>query len=703
MKTRRKKRNNFSSPIVSLKDKQLYYFIFGIPLLLFLFMTYIHFSSFKAGFLWLILHPREAFANYIIGFSIINVLLLLSRTKLYLFFSTLSVFVLLIIAYISRIKTDLRGEPLSIFDFRLVEEAMKISEALDTRYYITIIVLTTIFSFILLTITLFVKGAFITKLQFSMAIFCASIIFFSYKMNVNALAKMNIEIPADVSWNHNRNGFLLATLIDTKFLQVPTPKEYSKESVENIYKKMQKNNASFGYETKVKPNVVVILSESFWDPTFAKMLKLNEDPIPNFHRLTKESASGIINVPGIGGGTANTEYEVLTGLTRHFVPNYTVPYNPYNDYIYRPIRSLATIFSEQNYKTTAIHTYHSWFYRRNDVYKNLGFDKFISLETLGNEPEKKCLFAEDRTVSDLIINQLNQSSKKDFILAVTMQGHGPYQDMTALTDRIKIENNISSEAQKITEAYFNNLSTIDEELGHLINRLRQVKEPTMLIFFGDHIPPFGDAVFKEIGFDVTKEKAKETPAFVWSNYEKSTDSFHFHANMLGAYALNKAGIYSDSFMNYLYKYSELSQQISPTIQSDFYHDFEMLQYDLMHGKQYFYELSKKPKVTKTYMLGEPAILKKVTAKETADHYTFDIIGEGIGWMSKLSLNGKEYAMKVMNGENSTVTIPKAGIPKGKLTFVIKTKDSRDKIVKQTNICEYNDIHEMLHQNNISSI
>lgn len=691
-----------TAPIVSFKDKALYYFIFGIPLLLVCLITYLQTGSIQASVHWLRLHPHESLANYIIGFSIINVLLLLSRTKLYLLSSTLCVFFLSVVAYISRIKTDLRGEPLTIFDFRLTEEALKIGGFLDKKYYLPLVFVAVIFLVSLWIISVFVKGTYTTKSQLALALSCAMMLIFGYTINVNALGKLNINIPADVSWNHDMNGFLLATFIDTKFLQVPIPKDYNKKKVESIFLKMQQNDALLRNPAKIKPNVVVILSESFWDPTFAKMLKLNEDPIPNFHRLAKESASGIINVPGIGGGTANTEYEVLTGLTRHFVPNYTVPYNPYNDYIYRPIRSLATIFSEQNYKTTAIHTYHSWFYRRNDIYKNLGFDKFISLETLGNEPEKKCLFAEDRTVSDLIINQLNQSSKKDFILAVTMQGHGPYQDMTALTDRIKIENNISSEAKKITEAYFNNLSTIDEELGHLINRLQKVKEPTMLIFFGDHIPPFGDAVFKEIGFDVTKEKAKETPAFVWSNYEKSTDSFHFHANMLGAYALNKAGIYSDSFMNYLYKYSELSKQISPTIQSNFYHDFEILQYDLMHGKQYFYELSGKPKVNKAYMLGEPTILTKVSAKETADHYMFDIIGEGIGWMSKLSVNGKEYDMKVMNGENATVTIPKADIPSGKLTFVIKIKDSRNKIVKQTNSCEYNDIQDILHQNNISS-
>lgn len=677
-----------------LKDKELYYFIFGMPLLLFFLITYIYIGNINKGIAWIRLHPREAIANYLIAFSIINVWLIFARTKIYLLLTSLIGFLLITIVCISRIKSNLRGEPFSILDFRLAEEAINISKVLDRSYFLPFVVIALTMVLSMLIITFHVKGKMTTKYQYGIALGCASFLIFGYTMNVNAFGKINIAVPADVSWNHDRNGFLLATLIDSKFLQVPAPKEYRKETVEKIYNKISKNNSTLENTSKVKPNVIFVLSESFWDPGFCEKLKLNLDPIPNFHQLAKESSSGIIHVPGIGGGTANSEYEVLTGLTKHFIRNYSVPYNPYNDYIYRPIRSLATIFSEQNYESTAIHTYHSWFYRRNEVYKKFGFDKFISLETLKNEPKIKGLFTEDQTITDLIMNQLNQSSKKDFILAVTMQGHGPYQDMVVPANKIKVQNTMSSNAKQLTEKYLNNLFTIDEELGNLINRLKQMHEPTLLVFFGDHIPPLGDEVYKEIGFKTIAEKAKETPALIWSNYKKFTETFHFQANMLGAYALNKAGIQSDLFMNYLYKYSQSSPQISDTLQPDFFHDFEILQYDIMHGKQYFYDFIGKPKEKNEFKLGEPSVLRQVIAKETADAYTIEAIGEGIGWMSKLTINGKEYDTKISNGKIATATVPKAEMASGKLTFVIKTKDSRGKVIKETNEIEYNDVQEL---------
>ena len=276
-----------------------------------------------------------------------------------------------------------------------------------------------------------------------------------------------------------------------------------------------------------KPNVIVIMSEAFWDVNKLGV-SFSKNPIPFFDRLRKESIHGDLFVPVFGGGTANSEFEVLTGMTLKNYPSdwYVV----YRDALDLPTPSLASIFSELGYETLALHPYYPWYYRRNEVYPLLGFNHFISIEDI-LEPPMVGPFVSDGYVTDQLIEMIESNDKPIFNFTVTMQNHGPYNDNRFQDDpnrSIEVLDSLSDDVKQMIETYAQGLYYSDAELKRLVTYLRHSKEPTVLMFFGDHLPMLGDdyLAYRETGYlsDQTADVLKDDPVVMsvpyvlWANY-----------------------------------------------------------------------------------------------------------------------------------------------------------------------------------------
>lgn len=676
-------------------NKKMLFWSILAPLAVFLIMTMLNRGGVVNGSKWIFDNFLVAIINFALIFSIINILAIFARSKIYLIMTGVSSVVILALSHISYIKTELRGEPLTILDYKLLNEAANISSVLDKTLFVPIVILGALLFVVTLLIFIFVNMEVDKTAGIVLSSSSFLIIAIGFSMNIDQLYRMGVDIPADTSFNHEQNGFILATLIDSKFMNIPKPKGYSKESIKEIQLRMKAVYEDGEIKQTEKPNVVFVMSESFWDPQLADGLKLNKDPIPNFRKLSKEHISGVVGVPGIGGGTANTEFEVLTGLTRNFIKNYSVPYNPYSNYVNRPIYSLANTFKENDYKTTAMHTYQSWFYKRNEVYKNLGFDKYISLETMLKEPLIDGLYTDDAMLNEMILEEIRNNEQSSFIYAVTMQGHGPYDEMPLTGGEVKVETTLPKETKSILEKYLNNINNVDKDLGELVSELKKVNEPTILVYFGDHIPPIGLEKYEDFGFDIYGENGKKTPIVIWNNYEQKKEEIKFNINMLGPYLLNEFNLESNEFFNYLYEYSTGYPEIDNKRNGVAYGDFEMLHYDIMHGEQYIYELSDKPKINDDYKVGYSLRLEEVIAKEDGEFYTLDILGSGIGWMTKIYLNGKEIETKVHNSGRATISVEKNVLDgKGNLEFSAKTKDNREVVIKESSTLKVGKIEEL---------
>ncbi len=192
-------------------------------------------------------------------------------------------------------------------------------------------------------------------------------------------AKDMMGIKKNIGWdqaeNYRTNGFALSTMLNAEQVIIEKPAGYDESSMRAIAK-LASAKEDTG-QTKVKPNVIVVLSEAFWDPTILKDLSFDRDPIPFFHSLQQNYPGGWLLSPQFGGGTANVEFEVLTGLSTRFLPQGSIAYN---QYITKGVDSMASILSRQGYTATAINPFHNWFFNSKNVYQNFGFSKFISGE-----------------------------------------------------------------------------------------------------------------------------------------------------------------------------------------------------------------------------------------------------------------------------------------------------------------------------------
>ncbi|WP_431030435.1 LTA synthase family protein [Lysinibacillus sp. LZ02] len=558
----------------------------------------------------------------------------------------LSIFMLL--AYISQIKIDLRGEPLSILDYSLIMEAFGVINGFKINYFIPVIIIVIIITSIILSAKK-IKGrqGIITGSIYSgISLFILIIV---YIIDIEDFSRINVSIPADTSFNHENNGFIFASVIDTKFLSIPEPDNYSSDTIENIIQKMDEyaqHIKETSDETFENPNIIFVMSESFSTPNNSMNLDTNRQVTPNFNYYAKQAISGTIQVPGVGGGTANTEFEVLTGFSKDHILNYSVPYNPYNTYINKNVNSLASEFAQQNYETLAIHSYHSWFYKRDSVYKYLGFKKFLPIEFM-NQENLVGRFLDDAIINDEIIQQINKTPERDFIYAVTMASHGPYDIDNG--DEITVSNELPDKS--IVENYLNAIHLSDQRLGELIRYFEKYDEPTMIIFFGDHIPPLGQEFYKSIGLSMESKDSKKAPLLIWSNYEEQeVKKVSVKANLLGAFILDEVNYYENDYFTYL------GQALKKYNNKDYLDDLYNLQYDILHGKRYFYN-TKIEYINNQYTIGNEVKLENMAAKQFDNFTMLELVGDNFTPTVKLSIDNDRYPIQLVNRKKAYAYIP----------------------------------------------
>lgn len=324
-----------------------------------------------------------------------------------------------------------------------------------------------------------------------------------------------IPIMWDQTENYKHNGFALAFAINLPMANVSAPAGYMADAIDRIPVKP----LPAGTSHRGKADVIVLMSESFWDPTRLPNVKLSPDPMPTI----REMQSGNVFSPEFGGMTANVEFEALTGFSNAFLPYGSIPYQ---QYIRNPIPSLATFFRGEGYVSRAIHPFQSWFWNRTAVYKAFGFDMFKSEENMP-PMQKRGIFASDESLTNEIIRQADAMDDPFFFFAVTLQGHGPYEANRYAKNTIKIEGDLPEADRQVLATYAQGIKEADDSLKKLMDWAKKRDRETVIVLFGDHLPPL-NTVYTSTGFmkGVTAERKgskdqmkaqHETPLVVWSN------------------------------------------------------------------------------------------------------------------------------------------------------------------------------------------
>lgn len=340
-----------------------------------------------------------------------------------------------------------------------------------------------------------------------------------------------------------KDGLIPSFLMDLRYLHVEEPEDYSAGEEALLLADQPKE------EPVLTPNIIVIMDEAFSDPSMLGDFQVNEDYMPFVHSLqegAENTITGTLNVSVKGGNTANTEYEFLTGNTMRFLPAGSVPYQ---QYIFGHKTSLATHLKEFGYETVAIHPFNANGWNRDVVYKDLGFDRFLyNKDFPGANRIRK--YIDDESCFSKILEELENKSSDTplFAFAVTMQNHsGYFEDFENFDVNIHAEDCDS----RILDRYLSLMKLSDTALEQLITTLSEWKEPTILIFFGDHQP--NDVVVEPVwklqgksGKNLTEEENDlryQVPYLIWANYDIGSDSGReTSVNYLGAELLSAARV-----------------------------------------------------------------------------------------------------------------------------------------------------------------
>ena len=251
-----------------------------------------------------------------------------------------------------------------------------------------------------------------------------------------------------------------------------------------------------------KPDIVVILSESFFDPTIMKGYPPGTDLTPNLHRLEQYGTSGWLHVPTFGGGTIRTEFEVLTGLSLRYFPQVQFPYLQINQ---KAVPGIVRLLAGDGYTTLAVHGNNPGFWNRTTAFKELGFDKFISIADFPpGDSINDGKYMSDKSFTDELLRQLPDAGQPRFVLGISIEAHGPYDQSYGIDekarDAIPVPAAITdAQAKMELQNYIYHLQHADQQLGRLVDTLAQRKRRTVILFFGDHLPALVPA-FQQAGF-----------------------------------------------------------------------------------------------------------------------------------------------------------------------------------------------------------
>ncbi|MFC4526031.1 LTA synthase family protein [Dyella halodurans] len=306
------------------------------------------------------------------------------------------------------------------------------------------------------------------------------------------------------------------------------------------------------------PDIVVVQSESFFDPSIMKGYE-HADLIPNLRRLAAQGESGPLHVPTFGGGTIRTEFEVLTGLSLRYFDDLQFPYLQMNNKV---VPSMVRTLRAHGYETIALHGNDPGFWNRRTAFRAIGFDRFESGEAFPAEAATDGQYMADSAMSDAIMAQLKDVGPPQFLFAISIEAHGPY-DITptdvAARDAIAVPAGVTGTNKRELQNYLYHLQHADRELGRLADQLAARERPTLLLFYGDHLPALTDT-YHATGFVDGQDMLSQASTWLLVNprHPNPAKQQALAAWMLPGRLLDQAGIRDDA-------YFALTQVIAPPL------------------------------------------------------------------------------------------------------------------------------------------
>lgn len=371
------------------------------------------------------------------------------------------------------------------------------------------------------------------------------------------------------------------------------PADYSDEKVSEIVKGTKEPAQTEATETAAQteeptaeptptpepnmtgPNIIFLQLESFFDLTAVEELELSEDPIPFFRELVNNYSSGYLSVPCIGAGTANTEFEIMTGMNLDFFGPGEYPYKTILETT--TCESTAYNLKEIGYSTHAIHNNKASFYNRNTIFPKLGYDDFTSIELMNISEYTPNGWAKDAYLTRYILQCLQATENRDYVYAISVQGHGKYPTEQLIENpAISVISGVDEDRRYGVEYYANQIRKMDDFLRELVTALQNLGEDTILVAYGDHLPGLGFT-----NEDIVNGDMNQTQYFIWSNMNLEKQDEDLEAYQLSSRVLERIGVSNGVINAYHQKNKDVEEK-------EYLDNLKILGYDMLYGNQEVY-------------------------------------------------------------------------------------------------------------------
>lgn len=515
-----------------------------------------------------------------------------------------------------------RPMPIAAIDFVVMSTTIDIIPYYLSVFHI-ILCITGIIAAIALFIYLFIKAKKHERtLRRAIIPFISSVVLFiTFVLGGSFAGSLKVSYT-DVKAAYDEHGFIYCFTSSLFIKGIPKPTDYSSNDIEKVvmkYKDVRSDQTN-------TPNIIVIQLESFFDTGKYSKYPLVKDPQVNFHKICKEFGEGSLIVPSNGGGTVNTEFEVLTGMNLEYFGTIEYPYTTVLKN--NTCESAAFILDNHGYTSHSIHNHTAVFYARNQVYPNLGFDCFTSVEYMQYEKADNG-WAKDDAIYNNIVNSIESTEGKDFVFAVTVEGHGAYNDDDDPKNpyKVKKRNELEGSALKkacMYEHYCNLVSDTDAVIGKIYDYVMNSDEEFVVILYGDHLP--------SLDFESELYEYKSDYMTTYTIFTNIPDKFNYSfTDGLPAYRL-MSSVFEELGVD-----DGIINKINRNYKSpDYSTEHQEIQYDMLYGKKYAY--GGKPYKPKDMKFG----CKTISIKSSSYNEGFlTLRGENFTTDSEININGRE--------------------------------------------------------------
>ncbi len=490
------------------------------PLWLSVICNYISYASLASLQTLLVSHIGAFLFGALLAYGIYALFLCVCRS--FWGSATITGFLLILLSLVDYFKFLIIKEHFYPWDMLFAKNAASFTEFLGSivfpwQYIVCIVC--TIFYILFLYFT-GITTSFGKKRFIGIPIVLAALVLFiktpAIRGQYDKLFGIDLQKTPDQGAIYQTYGFLSGFALNFGSVDTLRPDDYDKQTIQTMFAEYIPTDTTIPEDFQ-NPDIIVVLSEAFWDVTKLKDVSFSADPLVNYRRIAAQHPSGEMVSPTFGGGTVRPEFEILTGMSTSALPKGNMPYQ---QYLKQKTFSYPHLFKSLGYDAYGIHTYQETFYDRNKAYPFMGFDDFYGENEMHTELHwNSGPYITDETIADEIIYQLEQPHETGvFLSAITMENHSMYTNKYDAADwDITVSGDKLSEQEVISlQNYCEGTKNADAALGKLYDYIMQREKPTILLWYGDHLPTLGDNFTPYISTEtITKDVAAQ-----WSEEEK---------------------------------------------------------------------------------------------------------------------------------------------------------------------------------------